>query len=156
MRADGSDQTRLTHDAAADRSPAWSPDGSRIAYVSARDAERAIYLVRPDGRAFERLTVGATATNDVPVWSPDGSRIAFQTVRGKDYDLALVRVADRARVALAATPAYDGMCAWSPDGMRLAFISGREGYDALYVVDADGGRPRRLTSTPSLDPAWSP
>jgi TolB protein len=105
---------------------------------------------------LERLTVGAAATNDVPAWSPDGSRIAFQTAHGENYDIEVVRVATRAITRLAASPAYDGMYSWSPDGTRLAFISGRDGYDALYVMDADGGRPRRLTAEASLNPAWSP
>jgi Tol biopolymer transport system component len=156
MRADGKQQTRITRDSALDRSPVWSPDGSTIAFVSARYGGREICRVQPDGRGLERLTVNGTSTNDAPAWSPDGSRLAFQTARGDNYDIEVLRLADKSRTRVAATPEYDGMYAWSPDGRRLAFISGRDGYDALYISEADGMRPRRLTTESSLNPVWSP
>ena len=156
MRADGSDVRRLTNNAADDGSPMWSPDGSVIAFVSGRDDNRDIYLVRPDGGRLERVTVGGRVTNDMPHWSPDGSRLAVQTARGGNYNIELVRIAGQERVPLAATPAFDGQFSWSPDGARLAFISARDGFEAVYVSDADGARPRRLTASRSLNPAWSP
>jgi Tol biopolymer transport system component len=73
---------------------------------------------------------------------------------GENYQIGVVRLADRARSLLASSPAYDGSYAWSPDGKRVAFISGRDGSDGLYTVDADGQHPVRLTTTPSLTPAW--
>ena len=161
MRADGTGVTRITHDATADGSPTWSPDGSTIAFVSSRDSTRAggrdLYRVRPDGTGLERLTVGAKATTDVPAWSPDGSRLAFHSAHGgNDYDVEIVRVADRARSTLAQSKRYEGMYAWSPDGRRLAFISARDGTEAMYLIDADGSNLRRLTTEQTLNPAWQP
>jgi len=156
MRADGSAPTRLTSGAGEDMSPTWSPDGATIAFVSTRDGGRDVYRVRPDGTALERLTVGADATRDMPEWSPDGTSLAIQTAHGKNYDVELVRIADRTRRPLAASAAYDGQFAWSPDGKSLAFISDRDGYEALYVADASGANARRITSEPSLNPAWRP
>ena len=158
MRADGSGVTRLTNDPAADGSPTWSPDGSTIAFASARDGGQSgheIYRMRPDGSHVERLTVGAGSSRDMPRWSPDGSRIAFQAVRGDNYDIEVVRIADRKRIKVAASPAYDGSYDWSHDGTQLAFISSRHGADALYVTDAEGKSARRLTAGRSLNPAWS-
>jgi Tol biopolymer transport system component len=156
MRADGSVPTRLTTGAGEDMSPTWSPDGATIAFVSTRDGGSDVYRVRPDGTALERLTVGAEATRDPSQWSPDGRSLAIQTAHGKNYDVELVRVADRTRTPLAASSAYDGQFVWSPDGRSIAFISDRDGVDALYVADASGGNVRRLTSEPSLNPAWRP
>ena len=82
--------------------------------------------------------------------------MAFQTAHGKNYDVEVVRIADRVRTPLAASSAYDGQFAWSPDGKSVAFISDRDGYDALYVADASGAHARRITSEPSLNPAWKP
>jgi Tol biopolymer transport system component len=154
VRVDGSEQTRLTNDPAIDDSPAWSPDGSIIAFAARRDGNREIYLVQPDGSGLQRVT-NDPGDDDIPFWSPDGSRIAIQAVHGTNYDIDIVRVADRARTHIASAPEYDGMHNWSRDGKQLAFISGRDGYDALYVVDANGGGLRRLTSSGSLNPDWS-
>lgn len=154
-RADGSDPRRLTNNAAADESPAWAPDGSGIAFVSDRGRAKDLYLMSPDGRELQRLTTEAGATRDSPRWSPDSSRIAFQIARGKDYDIGVVRVSDRKHTDLARSAAYDGMYAWSPDSAHLAFVSGRDGFDGLYRVDADGRHVQRLAETPSLNPAWA-
>jgi Tol biopolymer transport system component len=158
MQADGGAQTRLTDATGADDSPAWSPDGATIAFRSARDGNRELYLVRPDGKGLRRLT-NDPADDDLPEWSPDGSRIAFQSVRkdsGKDnYDIDVLGVADGKRTRLTTTPAYDGMYTWSPDGKTLAFISARAGDDALFVMPANGGETRRISADWSLNPAWS-
>jgi TolB protein len=124
--------------------------------VTARHGAREIYTVTPDGRTATRLTVGGSSTNDVPSWSPDASRLAYQSVRGTDYEIQIVQRASRERSTLASSPSYEGLYAWSRDGSRLAFVSGRDGADRLYVVDADGRNLRRLTPDASLNPAWSP
>ena len=156
VRAEGGGETRLTRDGGDDGSPAWSPDGSSIAFLSTRDGGRDVYRMRPDGGGTERLTVGAGATKDVPAWSPDGTRLAFHAARGRDYDIEVIRVADRTRTRVAPTSAYEGLYAWSPDGRRMAFISGRDSLDAVYVADADGSHVRRLSNEPSLNPMWKP
>ena len=157
MRADGTASRRITNHAARDVSPAWSPDGSRIAFTSARDASGKggdVYLARvADGRV-ERLTTGAHVTNDALLWSPDGAHIAVQTAE-PTYDIQLVRVSDRQRRTVAGSSSYDGQFSWSPASDQLAFISGRDGYDAVYVTDLTG-KQSRLTTTSSLNPEWSP
>jgi len=155
MRADGAQPRRVTNHAAPDGSPAWSPDGSRIAFVSTRDGDRDVYLVRFDDARLERLTTGAHATNDGLRWSPNGSYIAVQTAERDNYDIQLVRVADRERWTVAGTPAFDGQFSWSPAGDQLAFISGRDGFDAVYVTNL-AGKQSRLSTTSSLNPEWSP
>ena len=155
MRSDGTDPRRLTSHAAPDRSPAWSPDGVRIAFVSARAGGGDVYLVRFDDGRLERLTTDARVTNDALRWSPNGSYIAVQTADRDNYDIQLVRIADHERRPIGASAAFDGQHSWSAAGDQLAFISGRDGLDALYVADLTG-KLSRLTTTPSLNPEWSP
>ena len=156
MRADGSEQRRLTSHPGVDDSPSWSPDGTRIAFVSARDGGQDIHVMLADGQKAEKLTSGGLVTLDASVWSPDGTRLAYQVAKAGNYDIAVVRLADRASAVVAGSPEYDGMYSWSPDGRRLAFISGRGGSDAVWLMDSDGGRPRALTTTSSLNPQFAP
>ena len=76
MNADGSGQTRLTHNKARDYQPSWSPDGKRITFVSDRDGSPEIYVMQADGSAQVRYTQNV-AIEESPTWSPDGKKIAF-------------------------------------------------------------------------------
>jgi Tol biopolymer transport system component len=157
MDADGKEQRRLTNHPARDISPAWSRDGATIAFTSTRDSTGRggdVWLARvADGNA-ERLTTGAHVTADALRFSPDGKHLAMQTAN-PDYDIQVVRMSDRQRRAVGNSPFYDGQFSWSPASDGLAFISGRGGIDALYVTDL-AGTVRRITTTASLNPAWSP
>jgi Tol biopolymer transport system component len=76
---DGSNQTRLTDNAASDEFPSWSPDGTKIAFTSDRDGNREIYVMNAqDGSNQTNLTLDP-ATDEFPSWSPDGTKIAFVT-----------------------------------------------------------------------------
>jgi tol-pal system beta propeller repeat protein TolB len=158
MDANGRNQRRLTSDASPALVPRWSPDGSMIAFAAGDDAGRDLYVISSTGGVPRRLTAGALVTKDSPQWSPDGSRIAFQIADGKNYDIGVVRLDLSAHPVsrLADSNAYDGSYTWSPDGQHLAFISARDGFDGVYVVDAEGGHVDRLTDSASLTPAWGP
>jgi TolB protein len=146
---------QLTSGPSSDVSPRWSPDGHAIVFGAERDGTRDLYLVQAKGGSLERLTIGARVTRDPPLWSPDGSMIVFQIADGENYQVGVVGVSDRTRSLLASSSAYDGSYAWAPDGKRVAFISGRDGFDGLFTVAADGQHLVRLTATPSLTPAWA-
>ena len=81
MDGDGSNQTRLTRNEAWDSSPAWSPDGRRIAFQSDRDGAGEIYAMDGDGSNQTRLTRDL-ASDMEPALSPDGRRMAFESDRG--------------------------------------------------------------------------
>jgi len=74
INADGSDLTQLTDDPAADYDPAWSPDGTRIAFRSRRDGNDEIYVMNADGSRQRRLSQDY---GERPAWSPDGRYILF-------------------------------------------------------------------------------
>ena len=150
MNADGSGVRRLTNSASSAVAPQWSPDGKAVVFVSDRD----LYAIGADGQGLKRLTVGASVTRDPPLWSPDGSRIVFQIADGDNYDIGVARLSDGSHSRLASSPAYDGSYTWSQDGKSVAFISGRDGFDGIYIVDADGRHVERLTRSASLTPAW--
>ena len=69
MRSDGTDVRQVTANAASDHSPAWSPDGTQIAFESYRDGDREIYIMRSDGTDVRQLTMNDTAEL-MPAWSP--------------------------------------------------------------------------------------
>ena len=153
--APGAAPARLTSNQAGDYSPAWSPDGSRIAFVSERDGNADIYVMNADGSAPTRLTSNAWRDTR-PAWSPDGSRIAF--VSGDERtDIYVIDADGSGQVKLTDSFATDQDPAWSPDGTRIAFVSGDMNAE-IHVIDANGSENRRLTSASGLDvsPAWSP
>ena len=80
MNPDGSDQTNLTNNPADDSAPAWSPDGTRVAFTSDRGGDLEIFLMNADGSNQTNLT-NNSADDAFSTWSPDGTRIAFATDR---------------------------------------------------------------------------
>jgi hypothetical protein len=129
--------------------PAWSPDGSRLAFVRTRADNADLWLADGDGSRPTQLTETPGDEED-PAWSPDGRRIAVAR-DGWVYVLRADGLGER-RVARGTEPD------WSPDGEQLVFASDRDGDSDLYVVHAAGGGLRRLTGDPSRErsPAWSP
>ena len=78
--------TRLTNHSARDFAPAWSPDGTRIAFTSYRDGNHEIYVMDADGRNVIRLTNNSGWS---PAWSPDGARIAFVSLGEGIFDFGI-------------------------------------------------------------------
>jgi Tol biopolymer transport system component len=163
MDADGSDQTRLTHNAPRAAGPSsWSPDGSQIAFMALRGSNLEIYAINADGSGQTNLTNTDNPVGDErgPSWSPDGKQIAFFRQGGDGFfEICIMHLDNnRAITCLPHGPAGDMNPVWSPDGTRFAFVSRPEDKEEIYVMNVDGSNRIRLTNNPAtdFDPSWSP
>ena len=145
MGADGSNPTRLTFGDSVDHyQPAWSPDGTKIAFGSNKDGNGEIYVMDPNGANVVRLTADASEDGQ-PAWSPDGMKIAFATERDGNAEIYVMDSSGANPVNLTNHSGSDLAPAWSPDGTKIAFQSNREVDYAVWVMNADGSNPVRLT-----------
>lgn len=150
MAADGTGKRVVTNRPLAfDSSPAWAPDGSRIAFESLVDGRRSIWVMQADGEGIRRLTDG-TGVDSSPAWSPDSSRIAFMSDRDGNSEVYVMNADGTGVRRLTDLPGQDGYPAWSPDGARLAFVSDRDGAFRLWTMGADGSNPIRLLDQPAV------
>lgn len=126
------------------RMPAWSADGSRIAYhgCDATGNKCAIWVMQPGGFNPAQLTTEPSDT--APAWSPDGSQVAFVSTRAGNWEIYVVDMATGQETRLTEDPAYDVAPTWSPDGKRIAFLSNRQGGWAIYVLEVRSGRVQKL------------
>lgn len=148
---------RLTNDPTDDYQPAYSRDGSKIAFVSMRDGNAEIYTMRADGSSLRRLTRHSDP-DLFPAWSPDGTRIVFASSRDGGGMRLFVIDADGANLRELGGGAEAQQPTWSPDGSRIAYVAGVGGgsFD-LFVMNADGTAITRLTEGLSVQfPAFSP
>jgi TolB protein len=173
MNADGSGKTELV----AGGTPAWSPDGEQIAYVSDihERSESHLSVIDADGTEARILyTFSPREPGGSPAWSPDGRWIAFQTGEGifvisPEGDPARQVTEPPTETPWGPARCWDGQPSWSPDGQRIVFVVDcalkprRTGkHLGLWTVRLDGSDRRQLLAFPSGDhgmyatPRWSP
>ena len=157
MDSDGKNHRRLTANQEYNFRPAWSPDGTKIAFVSNRNGGFIqIYVMEADGKNPIRLT--NTVKDDYPSWSPDGKKIAFAS--NLDGEMIVhIAVMDADGDNLVMLEDHHGTePSWSPDGQEIAFVSRRDGVEEIYVMGADGRNRTKLTHNREHHwlPAWSP
>jgi Tol biopolymer transport system component len=165
MGLDGSNQTRLTSHPAYDDQPKWSPDGSRIVFMSDRSGNFDVYSMNADGTNQTRLT-SSPAAEGFPVWSPDGTRIAFvlgDLRNPSTFEIYVMNADGSNRIRLTNDSLIDGVPAWSPDSTRIVFMSGGPSVMdpnsfEIFVMNADGSNRIRLTNNAVVDgqPSFSP
>jgi Tol biopolymer transport system component/predicted Ser/Thr protein kinase len=137
--------------------PTTSPQSDRLAFVQ---MNRNIDILRlHSGGATDRL-ITSSLQDFSPAYSPDGSRIAFTSNRsGETFEIWVADADGGGPVRLTHMPeSMQGSANWSPDGKWIAFDSfDANGEEHIYVIESGGGQPRRITSEPSTDciPSWS-
>ena len=170
----GGKPVNITKDAALDTEPAWSPDGSQLAYSSDKDSEHLQLWVRDIKSGRSRRLTDLTTQPQGAAWSPDAARIAFFNVDGmwRVAQMSVIDVASGTVTKVHDTLPQPGAPAWSPDGKRLA-IAGiapmtkrfREGTNQILTMsstalnDDKWFAPQPLMSIDSrggCGPAWSP
>ena len=158
---DGSGRAAVAHWPSGALAGGWSPDGERLVGVLDRDLNREIYTFAPDGSSPERLTRDF-AHDLMPAWTPDGTRIAFSRGEPADGDLYSVGSHGGGLRRLTHLDGFEQSPTWSPDGEQIAFVRGHGDVrewaadGALWVMGADGSRPRRLADQAVAYPSWSP
>jgi Tol biopolymer transport system component len=164
MNADGTDLRQLTSGPRVDLSPAWSPDGTRIAFS---DLSGSLFVVDVATSQVTSLTTyvftpKAQGPDDEPTWSPDGTKIAFSRNDEEGVPSIFVMDADGSKILRLTDPdpGADVAPDWSPDGTQVVFARtwNQNHPSDIYVVDVDGTGLRQLTTNSATDaaPAWSP
>lgn len=152
----GSGETRTRWP--SDKQESWAPDGQRIVFASDRAPGSRwfqIYTIRIDGTGLRRLTAVAAQSED-PAWAPSGQWIAYDVEAGGQPGIYVIRPNGTGRRRL--TRGNDTNPLWSPDGSKIAFTHSSDSPLAigdLYVIDASGGDPHRVTKS-AADFDWSP
>jgi TolB protein len=155
--ADGSHARVLASSAEPLMTPAWSPDGGRLAYVGYQAGGSAIFIVDLASGA-RRTVVEERGINGSPAWSPDGTRLAATLSLGRNPDIYVIDLASGGKRRLTSDAAIETETSWSPDGRTLAFTSDRSGTPRVYTMSADGGPARALPALGRQDanPCYAP
>ncbi len=125
-------------------SPAWSPDGRRLAYVSFETKQARVYVQELASGARQQVAA-FPGLNSAPAWSPDGSRLALTLSKDGNAEIYILDLRTGNARRLTRNAAIDTEPAWAPDGRSLVFTSDRGGSPQIYRIPVAGGRAERLT-----------
>jgi TolB protein len=138
-------------------SPAWSPDGSRLAYVSF-DQKKPVVMVQNLAQGATRSVAAFRGNNSAPAWSPDGRYLAVALSKDGLTQIYRVPTSGGNAERLTESSGIDTQPAYSPDGQSIAFTSDRGGSPQIYRMPAGGGPAQRVTfeGTYNVGPRYSP
>lgn len=154
MAADGSNPVNLSNQPADDFDPAWSPDGSQIAFVSNRENDtpgQYIYVMNADGSLLRQLTY--EDGSDFPDWSHDGSALTYTS----NGDIYVIKAdGSGTSVNLTNSPENEHHSSWSPDGRQLLYTSGEDQNQNIYVMNPDGSNIFQITNNgQNYEASWT-
>ncbi|MBV5308480.1 Tol-Pal system beta propeller repeat protein TolB [Chromatium okenii] len=142
--ADGENPQTIMSSGEPILSPAWSPDGQLIAYVSFENQRPAIYI--QDLRGGQRVLVASyPGINSAPAFSPDGKQLAMTLSKDGNSEIYVLDLVSRELRRLTDHFGIDTEPAWSPDGQQLIFTSNRGGNPQIYRMPASGGAAERIS-----------
>ncbi len=142
--SDGYDPQRILESPQPVMSPAWAPDGKKLAYVSFEEGHAAVYIQNLASGTREKVA-DYEGINSAPAWAPDGMHLALTLSRDGNPEIYVLDLQSRQLRRLTDNAAIDTEAAWAPDGKSLVFTSDRGGKPQIYRMSADGGKARRLT-----------
>jgi TolB protein len=143
--ADGANEQVMVESPEPIMSPAWAPDGRKLAYVSFENKSAEVYVQTL--RTGDRQKVSSRAgVNGAPSWSPDGRMLALTLSRGEgNLDVYTLDLASQVLTRITEQRSIDTEATWAPDGRTLYFTSDRAGGPQVYRVSARGGAAERVS-----------
>ena len=169
VQPDGTGLLNRTEHPAYDWGPLWSPDGSRLLFMSDRDVTPGmpisdvccsgeLYLMHAGGGDPVRLTSFLPDLIERWTWSSDGTRIAVAVWRGDHGEIWIVNADGSGMPRMLIGDGYQP--SWSPDGSQIAFVSDHDGNPEVFVINVESRTDTQLTFTSEVvggsDPRWSP
>lgn len=143
--ADGANEQIMVESREPIMSPAWSPDGRKLAYVSFENKQAEIYVQTLRSGVRQKVSSRA-GVNGAPAWSPDGRQLALTLSRGEgNLDLFTLDLASQVLTRLTDQRSIETEAAWAPDGASIYFTSDRAGGPQVYRVGARGGAAQRVS-----------
>ena len=157
MDSDGANHRFITNGQSTALTPRYSPDYSRIAYLSYTDGNPRIY-VYDIGSGRQTLVAQSNNPTFAPRWSPDGRSLLYSMAVAGNTDIYRVNATGGTPVRLTDSPSIEVGGSYSPDGSQIVFESDRSGEQQCYVMDANGGNARRISffGGRCASPEWSP
>ncbi len=155
--SDGFGQQSIVTDGQPLLSPAWSPDGSELAFVSFARGNSTV-IIQNVFTGANRVVAEFKGINGAPSFSPDGSRLALTLSRSGSPEINILDLQTNRFTALTQHWAIDTEAVWNQDGSEILFTSDRGGKPQVYSISPRGGEPRRVTwegdynARPTLSP----